>query len=463
MKRFKLLIFFTVLLAALILTACESKGTPSNSGPDGGEADGQEQAAGRYTADGRRIITIGTWYDRYYVSKHTDISDDPQLSAPETAAMRLETVREIEEKYNIVLEYINLTYDGIRESIAASALAKKPEVDIYEVDMQFGIPAVLGGQAVSLEEMGLAGTDVFEAKTVMEYLKVTGQAETYLFAPANNGAVSAYVLAYNKDMIKAAGLADPQDLYDRGEWTWTEWRKQLLALTKDTTGDGVTDIYGYGGYWTNLVSNLLMSNGTGIATSDRETLSSKGTVEVLDFIYAMYNTDKVARPWDNSNWNINNELYASGLSGFWIGADWLFGEQGGADLPFEIGVVPWPCGPSGNAATNKHSKPQSNWYFIPDGVENPRLVYDVIYDWVNWYDGDLEVGVDVEWSKNMYMTSRNFAYATFMDSKPGIDLWDSIGVDADFAAILRGEITPAEFVAANSELYQTAIDAYMSK
>lgn len=72
----------------------------------------------------------------------------------------------------------------------------------------------------------------------------------------------------------------------------------MLALTQDTDGDGVTDVYGYGSRWDFLVYNLTMSNGTTIANSDTENLSSPEVAECLDFIYNMYNVDHVAKPWN---------------------------------------------------------------------------------------------------------------------------------------------------------------------
>lgn len=74
----------------------------------------------------------------------------------------------------------------------------------------------------------------------------------------------------------------------------------MLALTQDTDGDGVTDVYG--SRWDFMVYNLIMSNGTTngttIASSDTENLSSPEVAECLDFIYNMYNVDHVAKPWN---------------------------------------------------------------------------------------------------------------------------------------------------------------------
>jgi hypothetical protein len=463
MKKMKIVkIRFLMVWGALVfLSACGgSSGGKSSSGVEKVQASENIPAVARYSEDGKRIITIGTWYDRYYVSKHTDIYDDPNLAQPHTAQIRLDRMREIEKKYNVILKYVNLTFDGLRESINTSIPAGNPDVDIYEVDLQFGIPAVLKGYGLSLEGMNLAGTDVFGSQTAMKYLGLAGQKDHYLFTPARTGGTNAYVLAFNMDMIRAAGLPNPQDLYDRKEWTWDKWREYLLALTKDRDNDGITDVYGFSGYWTYLLANLLFSNGTGIAPGAEEKLSSPATVEVLEFIYNIYNVDKTARPWDRSNWEINNRLYAEGLSGFWVGADWIFNEQGNLNLPFEIGVVPWPQGPNGSFEENRHSQPQGNWYFIPKGVAEPRLVYDVIFDWINWYEDNPELGADTRWSRNMYMTDRNFAYASMMASKPGFDIWDSLDIGFTLTMLLSGEIAPREIVDEYRQAYQDALDRY---
>ncbi|AEF84437.1 putative lipoprotein [Treponema primitia ZAS-2] len=423
-------------------------------------AEGNSQENGRYTDDGKRIITIGTWFDKYYVSKHQDIHDDPGLSQPVTAQMRLDRMREIEAKYNIVFNFVNLTFEGVRESIDISIPSGDPDVEIYEVDLQFGIPAVLKDYAIGLKEMGLEGTDVFNSQNVMKYLRVASQDEAYLFSPSGSGATNAYPLAFNLTMIRAAGLENPQDLYDKGEWTWEKWRSYLTALTRDADDDGDIDTYGFSGYWTYTLSNLLLSNNTGIAPGTQEKLSSPATQEVLDFINTIYNKDKTARPWDRSNWEINNRLYAEGLSGFWVCADWIFNEQGGTDLPFEIGVVPWPRGPSGSFAENHHSQPQGNWYFIPQGTENPRLVYDVLFDWTNWYDYDLDIGQDTAWSRNMYITERNYKYATMMASRPGFDLWENLGTDFSILPLMAGELSVVTLIGEYQPLIQEALDNY---
>ncbi|MCD7765432.1 MAG: hypothetical protein LUH53_02800, partial [Lachnospiraceae bacterium] len=56
-----------------------------------------------------RTITIGTWYDHYYDSTNTDIYDDPSVSDEELAQMHFDVVAEVEEAYNVTIEFVNLT------------------------------------------------------------------------------------------------------------------------------------------------------------------------------------------------------------------------------------------------------------------------------------------------------------------------------------------------------------------
>jgi ABC-type glycerol-3-phosphate transport system substrate-binding protein len=463
-KKFSILLI-PLIIIAYTLSGCggDTAGTPDTQA-DPAQDEPADSGSAKFTEDGKRIITIGTWYDRYYVSKHTSIEDDPGLSDPDTAQIKLDRLRAIEKKYDIELRYVNLTFDGVKESIDTSIPAGAPEVDVYETDLQFGVPAVLEGYGIPLSEIGYDEAALKELVAI-QTLTLPGQDSPALFSPSSAGSGRAYPLAFNLDMIKDAGLENPQDLYDKGEWTWDKWREYLKKLTKDTDDDGKTDVYGYSGWWPNLLTNLLMSNGTGIAISNTEGLSKPASVEVIDFIDTIYHEDKTARPWDDSDWNINNQLYAQGLSGFWIGADWVFDSMGGKvgkdnDVDFEIGVVPWPTGPSGDQKTNFMSQPNGNWYFIPEGTAEPKVVYDVIADWINWYDSDTEVGLNDTWSHDMYMSDRNFDYAKAMGERVNLDMWQDLNVDFNLSAMLTGGTSPQELIDAGKTAFQDALDKY---
>jgi hypothetical protein len=60
----------------------------------------------------------------------------------------------------------------------------------------------------------------------------------------------------------------------------------------------------------------------------------------------------------------------------------------------------------------------------------------------------------------MYLTDRNYGYASMMDAKPGFDLWESLGVSFSLAPLIKGEVTPERVVEEYRQLYQDALDRY---
>ncbi len=412
----------------------------------------------------KRVIKIGTWYDHYYDSTHEDIHDDPSVADEELAQAHFDIVKEVEDKYNVEIQFVNLTYTGIQESINTSILAGQPDCDIYEVDLSFGIGAALNGYATNLEDILPEDSDIRNDQMVFSQVDIGLDEGIYLFQSNSAEMVLAntYMLAYNKQMLDEAGLEDPNALYEKGEWTWDKWREYMLALTQDTDGDGVIDVYGYGSRWDFLVYNLLMSNGTSIASSDTENLSSPEVTEVLDFIYNMYNVDHVANPWNSEDFDYNQNCYMDGRVAFWIDAAWISSANEDANLEFDVVWCPWPIGPSGDEATNKFKNVSSgNAWMIPAGVEDPELVYNVFYDWQNWYHGDTDLrDGDLTWWEDCAITEENYAVMEYMGQRGAFDLWNSLGLEWDWAQLLNGEMTAAQFQETYKQNVQDALDVF---
>ncbi len=455
-------------------TACGSSSSTSDSSTsesNSSSADSSAQegssssdSSSLYNDGETRTIRIGTWYDHYYDSTNTDIHDDPSVSDEELAQQHFDIVAEVEEKYNVEIEFVNLTYTGVQESINTSILAGTPDCDIYEVDLSFGIAAALNGFATNLEDILPEDADIFNDQMVFSQVDIGLDSGVYLFQ--SNSAemllTNTYMLAYNKQMLDEAGLEDPNELYERGEWTWDKWREYMLALTQDTDGDGITDVYGYGSRWDFLVYNLLMSNGTGIAMSQTENLSSPEVAEVLDFIYNMYNVDHVANPWNSDDFDYNQNCYMDGKVAFWIDAAWISSANQDSALNFDVVWCPWPIGPSGDQDTNYLKNVSSgNAWMIPTGVENPELVYNVFYDWQNWYHGDTDLrDGDLTWWEDCAVTEENYEVMEYLGSRGGFDLWNSLGLTWDWAELLNGTMTAAQFQESYKQNVQDALNSF---
>ncbi len=103
---------------------------------------------------------------------------------------------------------------------------------------------------------------------------------------------SVSVLYYNKDMFFKNKL-DP----NKPPKTWKEFRDVCKKLTKDTDGDGKTDIWGFTmniSAW--QFENLLVEAGGEImdSTDTKPMFNSKAGLEALNFITTLLNKDKTA-------------------------------------------------------------------------------------------------------------------------------------------------------------------------
>lgn len=129
---------------------------------------------------------------------------------------------------------------------------------------------------------------------------------------------------------------------------------------------------------------------------------------------------------------------------------------------FDVCMVPWPVGPSGNQETNKMKNVTSgNAWMIPSGVEDPEFVYNVFYDWTNWYNFDTEYrDSNLSWWEDAVITEENFAVMEELGARENFDLWNNLGVAYDLEGLITGVITPSQFQETYKQLYQDALDAF---
>ena len=100
-----------------------------------------------------RVITIGTTWDLYWDSFDGSIEDNPYYSGTTADEMMFAKVKQIEDKWNVKFEYINLTYAGAKESINTSVLAGTPDVDVYMLDLALAAPAAANGYITDLRDV----------------------------------------------------------------------------------------------------------------------------------------------------------------------------------------------------------------------------------------------------------------------------------------------------------------------
>lgn len=490
MKIFKrILSFALVCIIILGLAACSKPDAKDDTETGTGVTDKVDTDKGNNedrTADTdkpkpskeKRIITIGTWWPQYYDSSHSSVEDDPSYSGLEVAHWKFDNVKAIEDRYNVEFYWKNLTYEGVQESINTSILAGSPDCDIYLVELNFGIPAALNGLATDLRTVLPADSDIFTDKKVAQYLDLgDGKAHLLRKVELSSAIEATYPLAFNLQILEENNLEDPRELYKRGEWTWDKFIEYAQKITKDTDGDGTIDQYGYCGFHQYTFEQLLMSNGANVASTKTEQLSSADTGEVLQMMTDMYNTYKICYPYDFTDSVYENMTfqYREGNIGFWPGAAWIAGEHAdydytganGVTLEFDTVFVQWPVGPSGDQNTNGGKISAGEFYIIPAGVEDPELVYNVLYDMWNYSEGKPEPDQteSLFWwylvtGKEEKLQNENFDIMSYVGSREVFDIYNNLGFGYDFNSLIDGTVTPAQFQETYKLQVQDALDKY---
>ena len=433
------------------------------------------------SAEEPRHILIGTTWDLYWDSTHESIDANPYYTGTVADEMMWAKVAEIEQEWGVTFEYVNLLYAGAQESINTSILAGTPDVDVYMIGLAIGAPAVANGYAVDLRDVLPADHPVLTGEDeVLTYIDTGNGAVSLLTANNKENMVGSTIpLSFNLQMIEDANLEDPRDLAERGEWTWDKFLEYCIALTKDTDGDGVTDVYGFGGWPEDYLPNLLMSNGTYVAATATENLTSPEVTEVLQFLQDLNLVHGVMHPipaengWDICRWLYRDQKVAFSPNAAWImdsNKDYNFqNDPSVTPLDFDMVFVEWPCGPSGNPETNTQKVTESSCYMIPVGVEDPELVFNVLYDLLNWYNNDLSVRDDEEalgwWygvtAKDIDLQDWNFEVMYTMGTKQQYEMLNNLGFTMDTLGLINGNYTVAQYQETYKQQVQDAIDKLM--
>lgn len=504
MKNFKRIFAVALVLSMVLgLAACKKEGnvtTQTIVDANNDAAQGQQPVElvvqGGHNAD----ISIGTWWVSHYDSNDTALEDsDDYVTAvaniesgdPEkvtegevnkrVAELKFENVKKIEQKYDVKFHWDNLTFAGVQESINTSILAGAPDCDIYLTQASMSYPAQANGLLLDLKTILPADHDLFTDQIVASYMDL-GDGKACIIK-RQGGMQNTYPIGFNVQMLADNNLEDPRDLWARGEWTWDKFNEYCRILTQDTDGDGQLDQYGFCGFIKDVLSELLMSNGATIAAGTTQTLTDPKVAEALQELQDLFLTYNVCYPYDsyrnggNASDSMRNQ-YTQGNIGMFPIACWI--QDGNAnydwkgtgeieELPFDIAYVRWPVGPSGNQSTNSgFNDAGGELYVIPANVQEPEVVFNVLYDMWNWYDLDTTLRDDpatLNWwytttarADNKELQLQNFAVQQDCLAHAQCDMWDNIGCELDLESLIYGDITPAQLQETYKQQVQDALD-----
>lgn len=192
--------------------------------------------------------------------------------------------------------------------------------------------------------------------------------------------VNTWFTVFNRTLFRSIGLADPA-----ANWTTEDFRDMAVKLTRDTSGEGEIDQWGFAGHYALRVVNsaesrLFLFGAALFGKNGRPTVDTEPMVEALTFW-----SDLVARGMDQIPGLNSNEHWKAGKVGMgiqdrvWLAsmAQTLSFEWGLTPLPFKRAVPRATVGTGhyfaiGRASPNK----QAAWEFIKwlTGLKGHRVL-----------------------------------------------------------------------------------------
>ncbi|MDD5604042.1 MAG: extracellular solute-binding protein [Eubacteriales bacterium] len=216
-------------------------------------------------------------------------------------ALEWRVSKEIEKKYNCVINYIatyannnTLTLNAMREK----ALSGTETIEVQYVSLSWIMPSMVeGSYFLKLDEYIPRDSFAYE-NFVKDWTEWKGHGYGFCFLGRATGSTRA--LSYNKEIMDRHGIDIWENYVDKGIWTWENFLKVALATTQDFDGDGIVDQWGLKGWNEEAVAyNLIASNGARILSygadgSVKYTLDNDAkAVKALQFMSDLYNVHKV--------------------------------------------------------------------------------------------------------------------------------------------------------------------------
>lgn len=175
--------------------------------------------------------------------------------------------------------------------------------------------------------------------------------------------VGPMVMFYNKDMFKAAGLADPKP-----GWTTDEF----LADAKKLSGSGKYAI-AQNSADLNIESQVLAYNGGRVVDSNGTiNASDPQFAKGLQWVSDLTNVEKVAAPIAGGDTSFSSNEFLAGSTAMHIDGPWSLLDAK-AKAKFNIGITTLPAGPSGTATFSAGS----GWG-ISQSCKTPDLAFKAL-------------------------------------------------------------------------------------
>jgi ABC-type glycerol-3-phosphate transport system substrate-binding protein len=426
---------------------------------------GDKEPAGPVkTFDGRKFSIA---HSRYFPRKNEDGTFISQLDEEWQAAYD-----DLEARLDIKLEHVSLEGETL-ELLTSAAMSGMVLADLIQAHQRNYWPAAKANAilAVDGDELQKAGLNPFdETRWFVPAVKETKLFDKHwgvMVASKYVAVPSGYFVCFNKELVASAGDYDLYQLTRDKKWTWDVYLEIARKVTKDTTGDGVPDIWGTGATaW----GSEAISNGVDYIGQDENgkwvlTIGSPAGIRALQFLYDMNFGDGTRL--DESS-GVCRQAFADGTIAFnWAHMGHIDGPgQTIYNSQHEYGIVPMPMGPD---ATEYYSMSSTNdALLIQTTHDNLEDLVAIMNEWalvVNHTENYMDVLNDgrcrTEEDKEMMI---NYVLPSYKLNYGGInaEIWDLVD-EGIISGVSYGGLTPTAAIEQFEPEIQAALDAFFDQ
>ena len=339
-------------------------------------------------------FTIMSTYDHptafmtfYGTNDPTNYSYWPYVQA------QCETWQAAVKEYGFEVETIIVPNTELVERLIAGEMAGQPVADLWTYHSGWyasgnPITAIKEGYMTPLDDYVNLDYPAFNPDYRPMYMY---KGKTYGVAYRDSYLPPELVTFANRALLEDAGL-DPKAIQDealKGGFTWAKLQEYAEKVAKDTDGDGVNDIMGFGLAGNQYLEKFALSNNASPIRKDGDKyvsgLLDKAYLDAMDFLYNNAKSG-VATLGGNAF-----TLFGEYKQGFIISAIMQATNLGWINtLDADMMLLPLPKGPNATGYVNILGMGVHAWY-IPNSVaaERKPLIGKFLEVYMNAYSGNL--------------------------------------------------------------------------
>lgn len=276
---------------------------------------------------------------------------------------------EMMEKYNFKLSRRTVAGWGeMEEDYVTSVQEGEPIAHVVELDYRFIAQPFAKGLLYDLATLDELDFSEDKWNDGVRKLMTVGDS---IYGMQPESTTDCIGVIFNKRLFEEAGLDPnlPYDLQAVGEWNWSKFEELCKHLTRDTDGDGQTDVYATTSHGAMTLQALVASTGTDFVGKDENgafynNSLAKNVTDAVNYAVELYQKGYEMPQPEDSSWDYFVEAFQKGKAAMQFNEVWTCGESYyyGDEMEDELGFV---MVPKPDTAACYHSYAYYNIAVIP--------------------------------------------------------------------------------------------------